>query len=186
MSTLIVSLESIKNNSLIEGNAEPAKLRAAVVDAQRAELKSLLGTSLFNLFYNAVSADGTLTGLTSIQEEFYDDHIVPLMAKYSEARFIYSTSYQISNVGLAQTANGNVKNASDEAIDKAYKRARNDGDLYAIRAKDFILRPENNADLGVYYFESNQPVVPLAKTSQGFIYTPNRRSGDDCCPPPGR
>jgi hypothetical protein len=185
---LLVSTETVKANSIIEGNVEPAKLRQCILEAQRIELKSILGARLFGIFLDSVDDSGSLTGLTSIQTECYEEYIVPLLSKYAEERFVYATSYQLSNIGVAQTNTSNNKSATDESIAKVAKRSRNDADFYAQRLKNFILLSENSTDLAVYYYESNQNIAPQKKVAQGFIYTGPHRGGnpDGCCNPPGR
>lgn len=176
---LLVPLETIKANSLIEQNAEPEKLRQAVLESQRVECRSMMGARLQDLFLNAIDDNGTLTGLTSIQSTFYTDYLVPMLSKYAEATFIMTAHYQISNVGVQHTTTEHTTPASDKAVYDLHKRAKNAADYFAQRAKTFILLEENKTDLGDYYYADEQNITPQKNVHSGSVYTPYR-SGGNC------
>jgi len=168
---LLVPLATIVENSNIEGNAEPSKLAQAEREAMRIDLTGILGTTLFDLFANAVQADGTLSGLTSIQSTFYSDFLVPLLSKQTEAAYIMTTHYQISNVGIQQTKSDSTAPAADSAVRDLHKRALNVCDFLAERAKTFILAEGNETDLADIYYQCPQNVRPQTKTGTSGIYT---------------
>lgn len=171
---LLVSIAVIKNNSSIEDNNEPAKLRTAALEAQRVEVRSILGSVLTDYFVNAISDDGTLTGLTATQQTFYDTYLIPMYSAYVQAQYLYTVHYQVSSIGVVTNASSQKQAASDEAVKMLYKRAMNSADFHAQRAKNFILLPENDTDLGQMYRQSCQNLAPQTKVQQGFIYTPYR------------
>lgn len=178
---LLVTIETIKANSFIEANVDASKLRQAVLEAQRVEVRGILGATLTDFLLDSVSSvTGIPTGLTSVQQEFYDDFVTPMMAAGTEAQYIYAGHYQISNTGVAVVKGSQTEPASDEAVKAAYKRAMNRFDYYAQRAKTYILDSTNPTDLQNYYYGSNQNITPQAKVQQGFIYTPYRNN-DGCC-----
>ena len=168
---LLVPLSVILENSNIQGNAEPSTLAQAEREAMRIDLTGILGTNLFDLFANAVQADGTLSGISTIQATFYSDHIVPLLSKQTEAVYMMTTHYQISNVGIQQTKSDNTAPASDSSVRDLHKRALNVVDEYASRAKAFILAEGNETDLADIYYQCPQNVRPQTKTGTSGIYT---------------
>lgn len=185
-SKLLVSLQTIKDNSYIEGNVEPAKLRQAALEAQRIQVHSVLGTRLTDLYLDALSDDGTLTGLTTIQETFYNDHLIPFYAACTEAQFVLAANFQLSNIGVAKNKSTNNDTSTLDEVKYIRKESMNRADHYAQRAKNFILDPANYEDLGRYYYAGNQNLPPQGKVNQSFIYTPYRNGSGGSCPYPSQ
>lgn len=169
---LLASIETIIENSDIEANAEPSKVRNAALSAQRVELRSVLGASLTDLYHGAVTDDGILTGLTSIQGVFYDDYLVPLYAAHTAAKFVYVSHYNLSSTGVKVIEGKNTTAASDKAVEMVYKQRLNEANYYASRAKEFICDPANYADLGSIFHGANQNIRPSDNTPKGSIYFP--------------
>lgn len=175
---LIVSIQNLKDNSEIEGNVEPALLRKAALRAQRIELRGVLGAALCDHYLDKIDSTGAPTGLTAVEQTFYDEYVTPLQAAYTEARLIYSIHYKISNAGVTVTKGTNTDPATDEAVKVRYNQAMNSADFLAQRAKKYII---DNASLYSIYTSNEQNINPQHKVQNGGIYTPYR-GGDDCCP----
>lgn len=181
MSNLLVTISTIKSNSFIEQNVDAGKLRQSALEAQRVDVRGILGASLTDFFLGRIAtATGAPTGLTSVQQEFYDSYVIPMMASATEGQFIYAGHYQITNTGVNTVKGTNTDPASEAAVTAAFKRAMNRFDYYATRAKQYIIDSVDPTDLRDYYYANNQNLTPQRKTTQGFIYTPNRNN-DGCC-----
>lgn len=181
MSNLLVTISTIKSNSFIEQNVDAGKLRQSAMEAQRVDIRGILGASLTDFYLDRIStATGAPTGLTSVQQEFYDEYIVPMMASATEGQFIYAGHYQITNTGVNTVKGNNTDPASEAAVTASFKRAMNRFDYYATRAKQYIIDSVDPTDLRDYYYANNQNITPQVQVQRGFIYTPYR-GDDNCC-----
>lgn len=177
---LLVDIETIKANAYIEPNVEPATLAKAALEVQRIHVRGVLGDALTDLFLNSIGPVGVPTGLTTTQQTFFDQYLVPMMSHYTEGEFINANHYHNANTGMMISKTDGNDAPSEDAVNAAVRRAMSRGDSHAKRGKAFILRDENKTDLGDYYWRSNQMVTPQQKVSGGMIYTPYRGTQGDC------
>lgn len=170
---LIVTIENVKSNGYIEGNVEPARLRASILTAQNVHLHNILGSALYDFYTTKIQDDGTLSGLSAVQTVFYEQYITPIICSYSEVEYI--AQFQLSNIGVTKSKNATNEPAELAEIKFAMGQAQNRADFYAQRAKEFICKEENKTELEIYYSASDQNISPDRKAFNSYIYLPSKR-----------
>lgn len=168
---LLVPIQTIKQNSQIEPNVEPTRLRPIVLRCQRINVANVIGSALLKWLLARVQPDGTLTGLNAIQTEFYQEHIVPLLSLHVEAEFTASGGMKRSNVGPNNLSSDKAHTPDLSDVKWVYGRIMNSADSVAISLRRFMQSPTVRQDEIYALFTScDQNRVPDQRT-QSSIYT---------------
>jgi hypothetical protein len=106
----ILSVESLKQLSLIENNVEAAKLTVMMQRVQKTYLEPVLGTPLYKKLLNDIETDN----VSGIYETLLNDYVIDFYVYACELEYIVSGSNKQMNMGSATYQPQNTQQNDNE------------------------------------------------------------------------
>jgi hypothetical protein len=121
MTILLLKNNDISINTPLGNNIDIDRYLHAIRDAQRTELKPLLGNDLY-LKICEDFRDGLLTGL---YDELYTEFVRDFVIHEAASLYLHIGAYQISNAGITKTSTDNSQSINKEEVDYLVYHQRN-------------------------------------------------------------
>jgi hypothetical protein len=174
---LLISEETLKENSVVSANVDPKIFRSAISDAQDMYLLPILGTNLYNDVVTSVS--GFVVSGTPISQPYQvllDTYIRPTLVKYSLFRMVITLSYKFQNKNIGVKSSEFSQQASYADLTKLKEQSLDDAEVYAERLTRFLLA--NNATYPKYLNQENANIATVFPNKNN--YTNGMFLGEDC------
>ena len=136
---LLISENTIKDESVITANLEGKYILAAIKSAQDMCLQPLLGTKLLNEIYAQVQ-DGQIEDRIQV---LLDDYIRPILLNASIAHIIVNSSLKIKNMGTITTSDTNISTVDLKDIQWLKQQYDYNVDFYNKRCMEYIIKNRN-------------------------------------------
>lgn len=162
--TLFLSVDYLKKNTILDYNIEDNLLESSILDAQNIDIQAILGTSLYKKLITLID-DGNITGTTNSDfKELIDDFILPCQIKFSLLRSLLPMRVAFRNKGLMENSSDNSQPVDFGLVTYAENKIKNDTEFYSNKLKSFL------CDFFTKYPEYS------CDTSQSDYTTPNRKN----------
>lgn len=143
--TFFISVQYVKENSIVDENVDEKYIRIAIQKAQKNFILYLIGTGLYNEI--AMQIQGNT--LTALNTTLLDSYIAPCLLSYTLVELSPFLLYKMSNRNLG-VKDADKMTATDWAtMDKVMERFENDAQLEAKKMRDYLL--ENQTQYPLYY-----------------------------------
>ena len=143
--TFFISMQYVKENSIVDENVDEKYIRIAIQKAQKNFILYLIGTGLYNEIASQIQSN-TLSGLNTT---LLDSYIAPCLLSYTLCELSPFLLYKMSNRNLG-VKDADKMTATDWAtMDKVMERFENDAQLEAKKLRDYLL--ENQTQYPLYY-----------------------------------
>lgn len=174
---LLISEETLKENSVVSANVDPKIFRSAISDAQDMYLLPILGTNLYNDVVTSVSAFVVSgTPISNAYQILLDTYIRPTLVKYSLFRMVITLSYKFQNKNIGVKSSEFSQQAGYADLTKLKEQSLNDAEIYAERLSNFLLA--NNTIYPKYLTQENANISTIFPKANN--YTNGMYLGDDC------
>ncbi|QDP67564.1 MAG: hypothetical protein GOVbin568_3 [Prokaryotic dsDNA virus sp.] len=173
MAVLLISEDTIKKSTTINGNVDVELLLPYIKIAQDIHVQQTLGTDLYDRIQNDIEA-GSLAGA---YKTLVDTYIQPMLVHYSLYECMPFLSYKIMNKSIVQKLSETSTSASLEDIKYIRNVVLNTAEFYTERLVDYLRHnnstyPEYNTNTGAdmspeksaYY--SNMNLDKIQRTSR--------------------
>lgn len=143
--TFFISVQYVKENSIVDENVDEKYIRIAIQKAQKNFILYFIGTGLYNEIASQIQSN-TLSGLNTT---LLDSYIAPCLLSYTLVELSPFLLYKMSNRNLG-VKDADKMTATDWAtMDKVMERFENDAQLEAKKLKDYLL--ENQTQYPLYF-----------------------------------
>lgn len=139
---LLISENTIKDNSVITANLEGKYIQSAIKNAQDMCLLPLLGSKLLNEIYAQVM--DTENEMEDRIKVLLDEYIQPILLNASISNIMVNVALKINNMGVVNTNDTNVYNVSLKDVQWAKQQYDYNTDFYNNRLLEYI---RHNKDL---------------------------------------
>ena len=96
-STLFITIDYLRDNTVINGNVDSELLEPFIVAAQNVRIESIIGTGLFNDIITNINAE-TITGNNKI---LLDDYIQPCLIQWVVYEALPFINYKLTNKAVS-------------------------------------------------------------------------------------
>ena len=142
--TLFITQNDIKNNTIINGSVDPDKFIQFVKIAQEIHIQNFLGTRLYERLINYVKNNGSQNGNTNGQDTdpekiLIDEHVKNMTIFWAMVEYTPFASYQITNKAILRHSSETAENVGKSDVDYLVKKYRDVAQYYTDRFINFII-----------------------------------------------
>ncbi len=168
---LLISENYLKSNFVLDDNLSPKYIQSAIRQAQREELKQVLGKKLYDTICSMV-ADGTIQ--LSKNEVYKDilDEAQGLLGYATISRIIMMASSKVSNMGVVRTKDENTENVDLEELITLKDYFQNQSDFAKNELQEFLRDIKGELPTGMFKCSDSE----LDSAYTGGIWTGGYRS----------
>ncbi|MCX2474096.1 hypothetical protein OQZ33_07120 [Pedobacter sp. MC2016-05] len=120
-----VSIEKIKEKSIISGNTDEKIIRSALIEVQDLELQPLIGKTFFNVLADQIEKKE----VTEENKVILDEVIQPYLVYGALIYSVVPLHFKLNNKGLNTSTDSNLSSASKAELDafRGYYKEKFDG-----------------------------------------------------------
>lgn len=157
---VLLSIDDLKESSIIDNNVEDKILESSVIDAQNIDIQNIIGTTLYEYVLELVE-DGDIDGTFDEAidtKSLLDDYIQPALLKFALYRTVMPMRVHFRNKGLMENSSDNSQPVDKEFVTYVENKLLNDAEFYANKLKGYLCwffnkypdlecdKPDNRAD----------------------------------------
>ncbi len=157
MKALFITVQDLKDKSIIDGNTDADKLIHFIEVAQDMHIQNYLGTSLYKKIQSLITGGTIGDAENEKYRDLLDDYIKPMLAWFTQAEYIPFAAYTLSNGGLFAHRSENGDSLDRETIAGLASRANDKASFYAQRFIEYMCDNGKNFE---EYQESSQDMSP--------------------------
>ncbi|WP_121811007.1 DUF6712 family protein [Mucilaginibacter kameinonensis] len=139
-----ISVDYLKENSIIQANVEEKILSQAILEFQELELEELIGSTVYKRLSNEVVSATTISGYTipDVDSDLLR-YIKPFMLYGSLLNSLNPLHYKVSNKGVQKLNDDNATTADKSDIDALRSTYTTKKDAYKKRLLDYLKTDED-------------------------------------------
>lgn len=135
---LFITIQDLKQKSIISGNVDPDKIVQFVEVAQDTHIQNYLGGKLYQKLQTLI-LDGTISDAGNADyKNLLDTYIKPMLIWFAQADYMPFAAFQISNGGVYKHRSENSEVASMEEVNMLTRRAQETAEFYTRRFMDYM------------------------------------------------
>ena len=171
---LLITFQFLKENSPIEINVEPAKLRPIMLFAQEVRFQGLVNTLLFEYLLSACTSMGTYSGITDhIMDKFITDYVKPCLVHYSVTEYLESNQVNLANIGPTENSSTNTSTPGLDKLKMQVTKSEKTANFYATRVREYICNTDNWPTFSSFYTSATRKNLEATNNpTRGGIYIP--------------
>lgn len=131
---LLISEQTIKENSLVSNNVDGKYIQNAIRTAQDISLQPIIGQKLFERLCEGVAENN----LTELETELISTYIHPVLLNAVMSDLVLQLSYKFRNLGAVQTTDTNVIIPSLNDLQYIREDYKMKATFYMNRLSDFL------------------------------------------------
>ena len=139
---LFISVDYLRDNSIINGNVDGVYLEPYITIAQNIHIEAIIGTKLYN---NLVS---TISSLSVVDKKLLDDYIQPALIQWSMYEALPFINYKLTNKSVSTNGSDNADPVGLEEIHYLRESIKSAAESLSERTTDFLR--ENVLDYPLY------------------------------------
>jgi hypothetical protein len=151
---LFIKPETLKRNTIIDGNVDVDLFIHFVKIAQQIHIRNYLGTDL----YNKISADIIANSLSGAYLTLVNTHIQPMLIHYAMCDYLPHANYKIKQGGVFKHSSETAQIATKEEVDYLVAKQREYAEYYTTRFIDFMAF--NQSSYPEYTSNTNDDIHP--------------------------
>lgn len=165
---LFVTIQDIKQKSIISGNVDPDKIIQFVEVAQDTHIQNYLGGKLYDKLQDLV-VNNTLSDVSNADyKTLIDEYVKPMLIWFTQATYMPFAAYQINNGGVYKHTSENSVSIEQEELNALTRRAHETAEFYTRRFMDYM--DFNSSKYPEYLDSSNENMHPDKDVNFGGIY----------------
>ena len=165
---LFVTIQDIKQKSIISGNVDPDKIIQFVEVAQDTHIQNYLGGKLYDKLQDLV-INNTLSDVSNADyKTLIDEYVKPMLIWFTQATYMPFAAYQINNGGVYKHTSENSVSVEQEELNALTRRAHETAEFYTRRFMDYM--DFNSSKYPEYLDSSNENMHPDKDVNFGGIY----------------
>tara|TARA_E500000318_G_C3550872_1_gene208846 strand:+ start:1254 stop:1772 length:519 start_codon:yes stop_codon:yes gene_type:complete len=165
---LFVTIQDIKQKSIISGNVDPDKIIQFVEVAQDTHIQNYLGGKLYEKLQALIIANTLGDAGNSDYKTLVDEYVKPMLIWFTQTDYIPFAPFTVSNGGVYKHRSENSDSITSEEISSLERRARETAEFYTRRFMDYM--DFNSSKYPEYLESSNEDMHPDKDVNFGGIY----------------
>lgn len=165
---LFVTIQDIKQKSIISGNVDPDKIIQFVEVAQDTHIQNYLGGKLYSKLQELIIANTLGDAGNSDYKTLVDEYVKPMLIWFTQTDYIPFAPFTVSNGGVYKHRSENSDSITSEEISSLERRARETAEFYTRRFMDYM--DFNSSKYPEYLESSNEDMHPDKDVNFGGIY----------------
>ena len=165
---LFVTIQDIKQKSIISGNVDPDKIIQFVEVAQDTHIQNYLGGKLYSKLQELIIANTLGDAGNSDYKTLVDDYVKPMLIWFTQATYMPFAAYQVANGGVYKHSSENSIAVDQEELNALTRRAQETAEFYTRRFMDYM--DFNSSKYAEYLESSNEDVHADKDVNFGGIY----------------
>lgn len=140
MADLIITERYLKENGLVNDNAEMKVITPMIVLVQDLYIHPILGSDLYNEIQEQIndSTAGTTDAVSAANQTLLDRYILPCILWYTLCEVTPAMKYRYMNKGIMVKNSENSQPADLQEIKFLMDKWKNNGEVYAQRTTNFL------------------------------------------------
>ena len=143
MTTLFVTQNDIKNNSIVSGSVDVDRFIQYIKIAQEIHIQNYLGTKLYERLQNYIEQQGAQNGTfsgddTDAEKILLDQHVKDMTIFWALVEYMPFASYQITNKSVLRHSSETAENVGKDEIEYLTNKYRNLAQYYSDRFINFM------------------------------------------------
>jgi hypothetical protein len=168
---LIITENYLKENGIINGNADMKIITPTLSLVQDKYIEPLLGTKLFDAIVSQIGS----SSVTPENQTLLNNYVLPCMLWYTLCEVTPMFKYRYMNKGVMVKNSENSEAASLQEIQYLMDQWKNNGEMYAERTTKFLKRYATSTVYTLYLDNNECDEIKPNKTN----YTSGIYVGDD-------
>lgn len=165
---LFVTIQDIKQKSIISGNVDPDKIIQFVEVAQDTHIQNYLGGKLYEKLQALIIANTLSDSANADYKTLVDEYVKPMLIWFTQTDYIPFAPFTISNGGVYKHRSESSDSITSEEISSLERRARETAEFYTRRFMDYM--DFNSSKYPEYLDSSNENMHPDKDVNFGGIY----------------
>ena len=140
---LFISVNYIKENTLIDGNVDEKYIRITIADAQKIHILPILGTGL----YNEISSQITAGTLTTLNRTLLRDYIQDALKYWVVYEGVDLFTYKVTNKSISKKDSDNSDPIDESEVIRLMDRNKDKAEYFSERVTKYLLANESDYPL---------------------------------------
>jgi len=158
--SLFVTTTDVKRLTVLDGNLDNDKFIQFLWVAQEIHIQNILGSDL----YEKIQSDIAGSSLTGAYQTLVETYIKPALVHMAVYEYLPFAPYNVSNKGVFKYTSESAVVADRDDIEDMRNAAKNHGDYYILRLKNYIRAnessyPEYNTNTDGDVYPDNNPML---------------------------
>lgn len=121
--TLLISENTVKDNSLIEFNVDSKTMKVIIADTQYNQLRKIIGKGRYETLLTEVensllpTEDTNYAVVPELSKDFIYDYIQPFLIAAVTVDFLILNNTKLTNKGLLKLSDNNASNVDDTSLE---------------------------------------------------------------------
>lgn len=137
---LFVSVENVKQKSIIDGNVDSDKLVFYILESQEIHIRQWLGDSLYNRLTQGITANN----LNRAEADLIDLYISDTLIYYVASEYVLDASFTVANGGVFNRNPENANEPSRKDVIGISERYLGKAQYYAERLVKYLCNNESS------------------------------------------
>ena len=133
-STLFITIDYLRDNTVINGNVDSELLEPFIVAAQNVRIESIIGTGLFNDIVTNIDND-TIAG---DNKTLLDDYIQPCLIQWVVYEALPFINYKLTNKAVSTKQGDNSNSSALNEVQYLREQVRNTAEYMSQRVTDYL------------------------------------------------
>jgi len=135
---LFITIQDIKQKSIISGNVDPDKVVQFVEVAQDTHIQNYLGGTLYKKLQTLI-LNGTIDEVANVNyKNLLDDYVKPMLIWFTQSDYLPFAAFQVGNGGVYKHRSENADTVTMEEINMLINRASETAEFYTRRFMDYM------------------------------------------------
>lgn len=134
---LLTSEKLVKQIACISDNVAAEYIHAACIEAQEIKLKSIVGPALLDKLKGLI-ADGSIDAPENAMYKELVEKVQYYLAYVTASELTYKTTYKITNFGVAESSDENLRTPSFEEVAKVKDYYQAKADYFCMEFQQFL------------------------------------------------
>ena len=135
---LFITIQDLKQKSIISGNVDPDKIIQFVEVAQDTHIQNYLGGTLYKKLQTLI-LNGTISDAGNADyKTLLDDYIKPMLIWFSQSTYLPFAAFQISNGGVYKHKSESADTITESELNMLINRASETAEFYTRRFMDYM------------------------------------------------
>lgn len=135
---LFITIQDVKQKSIISGNVDPDKVVQFVEVAQDTHIQNYLGGTLYKKLQTLILNNTINDAGNADYKTLLDDYIKPMLIWFTQSNYLPFAAYQVGNGGIYKHRSENADTISTDELNMLINRASETAEFYTRRFMDYM------------------------------------------------
>jgi len=135
---LFVTIQDIKQKSIVSGNLDPDKIIQFVEVAQDTQIQNYLGGTLYKKLQTLIINNTINDAGNADYKTLLDEYIKPMLIWFTQSTYLPFAAFQVGNGGVYKHRSENSDSITESELNMLINRASETAEFYTRRFMDYM------------------------------------------------